>query len=223
MFVVLALCGALVWFYEKYHHLSNTLKDLKTKAPDFARESSQKLMDEASAKAGTIISTAEMDALKIATEKSIESGLMAEQTAKLINANFKQLADTLTARLDESAKTYNTFVGDAENKIATSQAQIEAGMRTKVNELLFNFEQNLSGFLSSSEQNTLEALNLELRSARQLIESYKTQQLALVDENIVSVLERTLDLVLKEKLSLRNQLDLVYESLEKAKTEKFFV
>jgi guanylate kinase len=107
--------------------------------------------------------------------------------------------------------------------MADSQKQTEENMRTKINELLFKFEENLANFLATSEQKSFEAINLELKSARELIESYKVQQLAIIDENIVSVLEKTLDLVLTEKLSLRNQVDLVYDALYKAKVEKFLV
>ena len=47
-------------------------------------------------------------------------------------------------------------------------------------------------------------------NARQLIETYKSSRLKLVDENIVAMLERTLSLVLVKKLSLKEQTDLVY-------------
>ncbi len=43
------------------------------------------------------------------------------------------------------------------------------------------------------------------------------------DENIIAMMEQTLSIVLAKKLSLKDQLDLVYEALEKAKVEKFVV
>ncbi len=77
--------------------------------------------------------------------------------------------------------------------------------------------------MAKAESQSLESISTELRSARDLIESYKSQQFALVDENIVAVLERTMALVLKQKLSLKDHMDLVYEALGKAKLEKFLV
>jgi hypothetical protein len=44
-----------------------------------------------------------------------------------------------------------------------------------------------------------------------------------IDENIMAMLEKTLSLVLAKNLDLKDQMDLVYESLEKAKAEKFVV
>jgi len=90
-----------------------------------------------------------------------------------------------------------------------------------VNEVFERFEQNLSGFLTTTEQKSITAIELELKAAKGLIETYKAQQMALVDENIVSILERTLSLILAKKMSLKDNMDLVYEALEKAKQEKF--
>jgi hypothetical protein len=67
------------------------------------------------------------------------------------------------------------------------------------------------------------AVDLELRSARQLIDTYKVQQMNVIDENIMAMLEKTLSLVLAKNLDLKDQMDFVYESLEKAKAEKFVV
>ena len=45
----------------------------------------------------------------------------------------------------------------------------------------------------------------------------------IIDENIVAMLEKTLSLVLAKNLNLRDQMELVYESLERAKTDSFLV
>ncbi len=95
--------------------------------------------------------------------------------------------------------------------------KIEDEMQSKVTELLLNFEQKLTDFFASAEQKSLDAINLEIKSARALIDTYKSEQLKIVDENVVAVLEQTLNLVLQQKLSLRDQLDLVFQALEKSK------
>jgi hypothetical protein len=101
------------------------------------------------------------------------------------------------------------------------QEAAEGDIKFRLNNFLENFEANMSQFFINAEQKSLESINLELKSARNLIDSYKSQQLAIIEENIVAVLERTMAIVLKEKLNLNDQVDLVYEALEKAKKEKF--
>jgi len=81
----------------------------------------------------------------------------------------------------------------------------------------------LSDFMVQTAQQTTSSIELELKSTRQLIDTYKSEQLKLIDENIVAMMEKTLSIVLAKKLSLKDQLELVYEALEKAKVEKFVV
>lgn len=142
---------------------------------------------------------------------------------KSLNDTLKSLQSSMVLNMNLVQKSHGQFLSNLEEMASTEQKNSTQRVATKINELLINFEQNLTGFLSSSEQKSLEAINLEVRSARQLIDGYKAQQLAIVDENIVSVLEKTLEIVLKEKLTLKNQVDLVYDALERAKVEKFFV
>lgn len=231
MILLIASLGLLVWLYQKNHQLVKRLKELTDPETDWAAKQAQDLINSASQKADTILSQAEIDSLKMSTAKSIEMKMFESEVAEKMDKLVASLAASLTASLDrlegqvnnsflDSSNNYRQFLTKSQHDLTKSEAAIEESMQIKVNELLFKFEQNLAGFLSSSEQKSFDAINLELRSARQLIESYKSQQLALLDENIVAVLERTLDLVLKEKLSLRNQLDLVYQSLERAKAEK---
>jgi hypothetical protein len=94
-------------------------------------------------------------------------------------------------------------------------------IKTQLNGFIEQLESELTNFLHKSEEQSVHSLELELKSARQMVDTYKQQQFVLIDENIIAILERTLSLVLSKKLTLKDHVDLIYESLEKAKVEKF--
>ena len=72
--------------------------------------------------------------------------------------------------------------------------------------------------LGNKLENLLEG---EASKAKAEVTAYKEKQMAAIDERIVAVTERTIAKVLKQKLSLSQHADLVYEALEKAKAEEF--
>lgn len=133
-----------------------------------------------------------------------------------INDFVKSSVESLLSRFEGNLKLI-------QDRAISSQEQSEEAMKAKVSELLIDFEQKMSSFLNDSQQKSMEAVGLEVKSARELIDSYKKQQLEIIDENVVAVLERTLNLVLRKRLSLKDHLDLVYDSLEKAKSDKFLI
>lgn len=147
---------------------------------------------------------------------------------------FTKVEDEFTAFLNElKAKTetqqsealagFTKYLEDLKLNSKNSEVANMKGASERVNQLFENFETKLADFLLQSEQKMMLAVDLELRSARQLIDTYKVQQMNLIDENIVAMLEKTLSLVLAKNLNLKDQMDLVYESLEKAKVEKFIL
>lgn len=147
-----------------------------------------------------------------------ETGILSESSVltKQIEAQFQ-------AKLDQILHEFSTYLSELKNTAASSQLQSQKSVEERINEMFERLETRLSGFLIKTEQNTTSSIELELRSARNLIESYKTKQLALIDENILAMMEQTLNIVLSKKLNLKDQLDLIYEALEKAKIEKFLV
>lgn len=146
-----------------------------------------------------------------------------EDYQELLDQNIQNLQQEYHKSLTEAQMNFKDFLKKLEQETLNSQKDMSDQTGVKVNNILISFEQNLADFLSKAETQSLESINLELKAARQLIDSYKTQQFSIIDENIVAVLERAMSLVLKQKLSLKDEMDLVYEALEKAKLEKFFV
>lgn len=139
--------------------------------------------------------------------------------SKSYNEHLKKLAQDLN---QAQSQYYNYLAGLKKNVDESEEKNLEA-VKNQINGLFERFEQNLSDFLTQTEQKTVSSIDLELRATRELINTYKQDQLKLIDENAVAILEKTLSLVLNKKLSLTEQTDLVYEALEKAKSEKFIV
>ncbi len=161
------------------------------------RQKSQQLLHAAELAETEVIAGAkyQLDSLLLTSEKSITAS-----QAKLIA--FMADLQKISSEFEEASRK----TGEA-----------------RISELFDRLEQRLSDFLVSAEQKTTSSIDLELKAARQLIDTYKTSQLKLIDENVIAMMEQTLNLVLGKKLSLKDQLDLVYEALERAKAEKFIL
>lgn len=147
----------------------------------------------------------------------------AQKLESEFNAKLNEMLQNSQATMTVSTNTLTKFLSDLQAKSSESEEIQRKTIEQTVNQMFANLEQRLSDFLTSTEQKTTQSIELELKGARNLIESYKAQQLKLIDENIIAMMEQTLNLVLAKKLTLKDQLELIYEALEKAKVDKFVV
>lgn len=139
-----------------------------------------------------------------------------QSLAQQESVEISQFDTKLSQSTDALLKNFQDLL----NKSADS---IAGNMNQRMNVLFESFENKLTEMLDNTQKKSVQAIELELKAARNLIDTYKAQQLSIVDENIISMLEKTLALVLAKKLTLKDQLELVYEALEKAKAEKFII
>lgn len=157
-----------------------------------------------------------------------------QQSQTVITAEFKtqeekferfltDLTRVLDSKTESSLDNFKVFLEELKKQATATQAANWEAEKARVGQLFENFETKLADFLLQTEQKMMLSVDLELKSARQLIDTYKVQQMNIIDENIVAMLEKTLSLVLAKNLNLKDQMDLVYESLEKAKTESFLI
>lgn len=202
---VIAILSLL--YIREYQHRQRTEKE------------KNQINEETQKKALELLSAVQTD------ETKILSG--AQSSTKQIEAGFEaKLNEVLKSSILTAAnaqKELTDFLGQLKNQAQASQMQSQKSVESRISELFDRLETRLSDFLMKTENTTTTSIELELRSARHMIDTYKTQQLALIDENIVAMLEQTLSIILAKKLSLKEQMDLIYEALEKAKVEKFLV
>jgi len=170
-------------------------------------------------KSQVLITDAELQGIKMAAETKLSTNKASTEFQASLSEILNQMEQSITSSVEQ----HQQFLSGLQTKAESSRVEVEEQAKKRADQLFANFEERLSDFLIQTEQKSTTSIELELRSARQLIETYKTEQLKLIDENIVAVMEKTLSLVLNKKLSLKEQLDLIYEALEKAKAEKFII
>lgn len=225
--LIIVLLIALYLQYEELHNQHKIVEELRKGFQSPKTENNQhnigvhSFAAEETTKPETTTATTENTPIPLPEIESEYQRLL-EEFRQSVNRASLQMEQNYQKAIEDSKLHHTKFMHDIEQNILTNQTQNLTQMSDKVNQVLLKFEQNLADFLSKAENQSLESINLELRSARQLIDTYKSQQFSIIDENIIAVLERTISLVLKEKLTLKDQLDLVHESLERAKLEKFF-
>ncbi len=190
--------------YNKRKRLETTgdkiIQEFQEKGWDTLHKSIQKSQD--------ILGAAELEGVKVVAGSKLElESSLAKSQQTIVAAQNQLLA----------------FMQDLQKRSAEfEQAQKTSGEQ-RISQLFDRVETRLTDFLVQTEQKTASSIELELKASRQLIDAYKNEQLKLIDENIIAMMEQTINLVLTKKMSLKDQMDLVYEALEKAKIEKFVV
>lgn len=199
--------------YNKRKRLESTgdkfLEGIKEKGWETLHQSIQKSQE--------ILGEAELEGVKVVASQKIESSKLENDYSKMLSQNL----ETSKQQIDAAQAKLLQFMTDLQKRSAEFEEASKTSGQQRINQLFDRVESKLSDFLVQTAQKTSSSIELELKASKQLIDTYKNEQIKLIDENIIAMMEQTLSLVLGKKLSLSDQLDLVYEALEKAKVEKF--
>lgn len=217
--ILAAALGLILYLYFREYNLRQKLEREGEEFLQDLREKGWETLHSSIAKSQDMLGQAELDSIKVMAEGRVMTQKMEEEYKKKLSEIIKQTETSI----NNSYKQLIQFMAELQKAGSESQQMSQNLAQARVNKLFDSLEQRLSDFLVETSQKTTSSIELELKSTRALIDTYKQEQLKLIDENILAMMEQTLSLVLNKKLSLEDHLDFVYEALEKAKVEKFIV
>lgn len=217
--IVLAIAFVTLILYLREYNLRRKDKFQGEKILEQFREKGLENLHQSIKKSQDIIGQAELEGIKVAAETKFETSKLEEEYLNKLSESLNQSQTVITAAQNQLLQ----FMQDLQKRSGEFEQASQSSGQQRINQLFERLETKLSDFLIQTEQKTTSSIELELKAARQLLDAYKSEQLKLIDENIMAMMEQTLNLVLAKKLSLKDQLDLIYEALEKAKIEKFIV
>lgn len=218
--IILAIITIIVFIlYLRESSLRQNIIKEKDAELDSYKQKAFEILHKSITESTEMLGNAELEGVKIVADTKYEVSRLekeySQQLAKLILQSEKNI--TL------SQNKLIVFMEGLQKRSKELEVSSQTAVEQRISRMFENLESKLGEFLVSTQEKTISSIELELKAARNLIDSYKDSQLKLIDENIIAMMEQTLNLVLGKKLSLKDQLDLVYEALEKAKVEKFIV
>jgi hypothetical protein len=196
-----------------------TLSPPEEKLLDETREKSNNILSHAVKEANKIVTNAELSGIKLFSQEKLET----RKATQDFESRLKEMENTLVERLNEtltgSLKSYDEFLSSIERSVTVQVDQNQKLVEHKISDFMHQEQLILESFVGDIHEKVRTQIDRELAAAKAEIEEYKTHRLHVVDQNIVAIIERTVQTILGKKLTLTDQSDLVLKALEEAKSE----
>ena len=204
------------------------LKDLRgdhTKNEEFTAEAKKKsleIIEKTASDAAKIISEARESALKHLSDEKLSTKDFAEkfdQGIKTVEESFK---GQMQQNIERAEKSFSTLLVEYQKSIDSHMQANEANFNQKTDSMLEKTQALLDKFTAEIQQKIQGQVEAEIEAARKEIAEYRSRRMAIVDDRIIDIIESVMQVVLAKKMSVADQSDLVYKSLDEAKAEHAF-
>ena len=119
----------------------------------------------------------------------------------------------------KSESVVSDLVQNYDLAIANLEKTFENHLKERLDVLAEKNEQVLTQTLKMNEDRLADFIKTEMVSAKKVIDTYKSTQMAKLDQNITEIAERVVELVLSRK-ALGDQDEVIRDALDQAKSER---
>lgn len=170
-----------------------------------------------------MIVRAELEGIALLSRLKLESRKIESDQQQQIKLILEEMRKRTEIQSEDASRAYEAYLKNLQNRLEEDLLAKQKLMEEKVNQMFAHTQALLNNFVDNLQKQTEIQVDKEIGRARAIINEYRQKRLEIVDENIVGILERTMNITLGKKLSLSDQTQLVYEALEEAKKENIFV
>jgi guanylate kinase len=216
LFIILGLLVLLsyrIFFSKASHNIpeSEDLEEMKIK--------SSKILHKAAKQAGRIITQAELAGLRLFAQEKLQTKEIIEDYRKHLTSLEETLTKQFETRVNEADKTYADLISKIENALVQHIRANQDALEKKTMDFITRSQNALQQFMGQVEGQMKTRIDEEMARARNEIETYRQRRMKILDDNIIEILEKTIQISLGKKLSLTDQSDLIYKALDDAKKE----
>ena len=197
--------------YPIYDYIVKGAHDKARKITYDARKGARKMLSDAELEGIKVIAKEKIESKHIEKEYEEKFSKLTEETEKLLvkygqemDANLKRLLDGVEKRVSSGIAKNETFLQEETNKLSK---QLSSTFTT----LEANAKEQIRGNVEK-----------EFIAVKKVIETYRQERYALIDGEILSLIENTTQLALQKTLTLSEHTELIYRALEEAKSKNTF-
>lgn len=149
-------------------------------------------------------------------------GKIERQARTDVKAALGKIEEALGGQLASFSGQYSKILSKLEKTVQNDCEKNRQDLKTMTDKYLGETKIALSGLIEAAAKRVDDELTKQLQGTRTELEDYKKQQIEKIDNEIATLVEKTIYRTLGKGLSLKDQIDIIYESLAEAKEESFF-
>lgn len=207
---------------------TRVLGDLKkdhTKNDEFigdAKKEANTIVGKAMTDAQKITADAQANGLRILQDEKLSTQQYLDRFSQSMQTLETSFKDHVTQSATNAEKSFTSLVDGLEKSFAESMKGNEQIFAEKTDAMVAKTQTLLDTFTGELRDKIRAQVEAEMAAAKKEIAEYKERRLAVIDERIIDIIEEVMRMVLGKKLTVADQSDLVYTSLEEAKKEHAF-
>ncbi len=201
-----------------------------------AQSKANEIINDAQVQSRSILSTAQESAEKIISERKEENEKFREEYTKHFDEIIANGKDILSNQSTELSGLSQNMINEFKKHVLTTEVLIqkESELVSKTlseesDQLKHTFtdmstkaQEGQSVLIEETKKLVSEEIAKEISMAHEVIATYKKERLALLDREVVGLIEETARIALNKTFSLREHRDQVLVALDEAKKEGVF-
>lgn len=200
------------------------LNSLKHNKPDQNIEDiydpkSQEILHYAQQKAEKILANAELKGIEYISKQKMDIGKVQSEYEASVKDLESKLLNQFSQSLGKANQTYQGFLDILQENLRQQEIKNQRDFQDKTNHLIENAQTTMSNFIMDVNKKINRQIDDELKVVRNELEVYKKHRLEIINKYVIDILESILAETLNKKLTLKDHTDLIYQALEKAKTD----
>lgn len=219
LLLVIILLIVLIVNNRKIHNLTYPVYDYIVKG---AHKKAREITYDAMKDSRKMVAQAELEGVKIVAKEKLDS----RKVGKEYEAKLEELTvhtEQVLARYNERVEASLKRLSDAlEKRIAAGILKNENFLQEETKKLSTQLSNTFTTLEVSAKEQIRGSVEKEFISVKKIIETYRQERYALIDNQLLSLLENTAAIALGKNLTLQDHTDLIYRALEEAKGKDVF-
>jgi DNA anti-recombination protein RmuC len=219
LLLVVVLLILLVINNRKIHDVTYPVYDYIVKG---AHKKANEITYDAMKDAREMRAEAELEGIKIVAKEKLDSKrIEGEYEAKLdqLTTDTEKLREKYTKALHDDLERLSSAV---EKRVATGISKNESFLQEETTKLSNQLSNTFTTLEANAKEQIRSNVEKEFISVKKIIETYRQERFALIDSQILALIERTASIALNKSLTLKDHTELMYKALEEAKSKDTF-
>jgi len=173
-------------------------------------------------KSQAMVGQAELESLEQRAKSDLEIKKFEEKYQEEIQLTASEVQQAFLSEVAKASGVFKDYLGELKKTSEDESKALREEMAARVAKVSAAVEEQVKFELKTVEERSVLAMEAEVGAMRTAVEEYRKKRLEQIDRDIVEVVEKVAKEYLRREIPVKNQMELVYESLERAKEEKFF-